>query len=273
VSPPSGWTQIGDAQSVIRADGTYMLANSQSAQQALLNLATMTWSATGSGKADGNDEEGWTLLPNGKVLTVDASCGNNSEIYDPATGAWTSAGNTVVQLPDCSGNGSFELGPQVLRPDGTVVAFGGVTTGPDHTAIYNSSAGTWSQGPDIPSVCGSGSTTPCTLADAPAALLPNGNILFAASTGNWPARNSFTAGSHFFEVNFSNNTITQVADIANAANDPSYAIFFLVLPSGQAHFHWAKSGEYITQVSAIGPLGLTYIDRANDPRTRTPGLA
>jgi quercetin dioxygenase-like cupin family protein len=42
----------------------------------------------------------------------------------------------------------------------------------------------------------------------------------------------------------------------------------LVLPSGQPHFHWAKSGEYITQVNAIGPLGLAYIDPANDPRSR-----
>jgi hypothetical protein len=40
----------------------------------------------------------------------------------------------------------------------------------------------------------------------------------------------------------------------------------VVLPGGQPHFHWAKSGEYVTQVSAIGPLGLDYIDRANDPR-------
>ena len=47
----------------------------------------------------------------------------------------------------------------------------------------------------------------------------------------------------------------------------------IILPGNTSHFHWAKSGEYITQVSAIGPLGLTYIDRANDPRTRTPGLA
>ena len=42
----------------------------------------------------------------------------------------------------------------------------------------------------------------------------------------------------------------------------------LVLPSGQAHFHSAQSGEYITQVSAIGPLGLAYIDPAHDPRAR-----
>jgi quercetin dioxygenase-like cupin family protein len=40
----------------------------------------------------------------------------------------------------------------------------------------------------------------------------------------------------------------------------------LILPGGQPHFHWAKSGEYITQVRAIGPLGLAYIDPASDPR-------
>jgi hypothetical protein len=40
----------------------------------------------------------------------------------------------------------------------------------------------------------------------------------------------------------------------------------LVLPGNQPHFHWAKSGEYVTQVSAIGPLGLAYIDPSNDPR-------
>ena len=40
----------------------------------------------------------------------------------------------------------------------------------------------------------------------------------------------------------------------------------VVLPGGQAHFHWARSGEYITQVTAIGPLGLDYVDPAHDPR-------
>jgi quercetin dioxygenase-like cupin family protein len=40
----------------------------------------------------------------------------------------------------------------------------------------------------------------------------------------------------------------------------------VVLPGGQSHFHWARSGEYITQVTAIGPLGLEYVDRDNDPR-------
>jgi len=40
----------------------------------------------------------------------------------------------------------------------------------------------------------------------------------------------------------------------------------VVLPAGTPHFHWAKSGEYVTQVTAIGPLGLDYLDPEDDPR-------
>jgi quercetin dioxygenase-like cupin family protein len=40
----------------------------------------------------------------------------------------------------------------------------------------------------------------------------------------------------------------------------------IVLPGETWHFHWAKSGEYVTQVSAIGPLGLEYHDDRDDPR-------
>ena len=45
----------------------------------------------------------------------------------------------------------------------------------------------------------------------------------------------------------------------------------IVLQGGQAHFHWARSGEYVTQVTAIGPLGLAYLDPADDPRNHGPG--
>ena len=40
----------------------------------------------------------------------------------------------------------------------------------------------------------------------------------------------------------------------------------IVLPGNTSHFHWAKSGEYVTQVTAIGPLGLEYLDPGDDPR-------
>jgi quercetin dioxygenase-like cupin family protein len=42
----------------------------------------------------------------------------------------------------------------------------------------------------------------------------------------------------------------------------------VVLPSGQPHFHWAKSGDYITQITAIGPLGLEYVHHGDDPRNQ-----
>jgi hypothetical protein len=44
----------------------------------------------------------------------------------------------------------------------------------------------------------------------------------------------------------------------------------IVLPGNTSHFHWAKSGEYVTQVSAIGPLGLDYLNPADDPREQHP---
>lgn len=47
----------------------------------------------------------------------------------------------------------------------------------------------------------------------------------------------------------------------------------IVLPGDQPHFHWAKSGEYITQVTAIGPLGLDYLDSENDSRSQHPSAS
>ena len=194
MTPPSGWSSIGDASGVVLANGTFMLANTLTAQQALLNYSTMTYTPTGSGKYDINDEEGWSLLPGGKVLTVDCyvnlgdPSGTNSEIYNPATGSWTSAGSTVVQLWDSAG--SYETGPMVLRPDGTVFAAGANGRGAGHTSIYNTHNATWTPGPDFPGNLD--------VADGPAALLPDGNVLLDASPGIY--RN----GVEFFEWDGSN---------------------------------------------------------------------
>jgi len=43
----------------------------------------------------------------------------------------------------------------------------------------------------------------------------------------------------------------------------------IVLPGNTAHFHWAMSGEYVTQVSGTGPLGLNYVNAKDDPRKNT----
>jgi hypothetical protein len=231
ISPPAGWANIGDASTVVLSDGTYMLANALTKQQALLStsssggISTTIWAIIGTGKFDINDEEGWTLLPSGNVLTVDTyvgqgTCGRNSELYGDMSGIWTSAGNTPNQLADCTN--TFEMGPQVLRPDGTVVAFGATTSGVAHTAIFNSSTSTWAAGPDLPAINGQNYT----LADAPAALLPSGNVLFAASPG------AYVTPTHFFELDMEGG-INQVADTPEAPFISCYYVNFLVLPTGQ----------------------------------------
>jgi quercetin dioxygenase-like cupin family protein len=42
----------------------------------------------------------------------------------------------------------------------------------------------------------------------------------------------------------------------------------VILPGNTPHFHWAKSSEYVTQVTAMGPLGLEYVDAKDDPRKK-----
>jgi hypothetical protein len=42
----------------------------------------------------------------------------------------------------------------------------------------------------------------------------------------------------------------------------------VVLPGDTHHFHWAKSGDYVTQVTAIGPISLEYVNPQDDPRNK-----
>lgn len=218
VNPPAGWTTIGDASSVVLANGTYMQANCCTSQAALLDPKTLTWTETGTGKYDPNGEEGWTLLPTGDVLTVDTSNGTNSELYNPKTGDWSSGGSTIAQLAHlfCGGFGT-EIGPAVLRPDGTVFYTGANPCGPGNTAIYDSVKRTWTPGPTFPD--------DLDIADGPAALETNGKVLMMAS----PL--SFRTPSVFLEWDGKN--LTEIPGPPNAPNDSSYYGNMLILPTGQ----------------------------------------
>ena len=46
----------------------------------------------------------------------------------------------------------------------------------------------------------------------------------------------------------------------------------VILPGNTSHFHWAKSGEYVTQVTAMGPLGLEYLSAKDDPRNKQASI-
>jgi hypothetical protein len=215
LTPPSGVSQIGDASSVVLPNGTFMLGPVNSSSQWLLNPSTLNWTLTGAAKSDPNSEENWALLPNGNVLTVDTQNNTNSEIYNATSGAWSSAGSTMVTLPSNGGMGIVpELGPALLRPDGTVFATGATS----NTAIFNTNTGLWSAGPTFPNGLG--------VADGPAALLPNGNVLVDASP-------FFNPPSQFFE--FNGSSLIAVSAPPNT-NVPSYFGRMLVLPTGQILF-------------------------------------
>ena len=149
-------------------------------------------------------------MPAGSVLTIDCANGTNSELFSPSTGQWTSAGSTIVKLPDAS---SLEIGPIIQRPDGTVVAFGGTV----HNSIYNPSTGTWTPTADFPN----GND----MADAPGSLLPDGNVLVLASPG------IFQQPSTFFV--FDGITFTRAPPTQSAGSITSYEGRMLLLPTGQ----------------------------------------
>lgn len=192
VAPPSSWNYIGDSPAVVLPNGKFLVGNKLTKEMALLDPKTLTWKPVRSaGKSDFNAEEGWTLLPNGTILTADVKNAPNSEIYTPSAGAWASAGSTIVDLhsPSPFGclnygpNGSLcyyppgEIGPAILRPDGTVFATGSYSndgSGPGHTAIYSPSTG-WSVGPNFPRGDNAG--------DSFAVLLTDGNVLVEGDTG------------------------------------------------------------------------------------------
>jgi hypothetical protein len=192
LTAPKGWSYIGDSPAVVLPNGKFLVGNKLSMQDAELDPVTLKWKLVRStGKSDFNAEEGWTLLPNGTVLTYDVKNAPNSEIYTPSAGAWASAGSTVVDLHSPSPFGCLnygpggklcyfppgEVGPAILRPDGTVFATGSYSnggSGPGHTAVYTPGTG-WAAGPDFPHGDNAG--------DSFAALLPNGNVLVEADSG------------------------------------------------------------------------------------------
>jgi hypothetical protein len=237
VNPPSGWSTIGDSPAVVLPNGTLTMGQGgqPSNRQVLFDATNLTWSSTGTGKRDGFSEEGLALTPQGLVLTVDCEDGTNSELYTPSTSTWASAGSTIVVLPNSGGLGIVpEMGPLMQRPDGTIVAFGATT----HTAIFNTTAGTWTQGPDYPN----GDD----MADGPASLLPDGNVLVYTSPG------VFNGTGSFYEFTTS-NTFINAPNTASGSRLQSWQGRLLTIPTGQV-LYAAADGNSI-DVELYTPTG------------------
>ena len=165
------------------------------------------------------------LTADGYVFT--GTCGRNTERYDPATGAWTSAGDSPVRLSDCGGSTALVRGRAAgpaRRRLGRLVQRRRQRRRRRDGDLPPASR-TWSAGPNLPRIGGRNYD----LADAPAAWLTNGKILFAASPG------LFQTPTHFFEFTTANgvSSIARAPDTPSSPSLPSFVINLLVLPTGQ----------------------------------------
>lgn len=256
VSPPKGWSQIGDAESIVLPNGTYMVANccdspGQDAQAAISGT-TVTWTIVNGNSCGGqpcNDEEPFGALPtnnaNGQVLQVDVwnhtSTSDETWLFNASTNKWSQGPNTSCYLSD---TGSFELGPTALAAGGAFeITFG---DNANCNSVYNVKTNTWANAPKFP-------VSGYDAADAPAATLPDGNVLVQASPG------VFNTPSHFFEYNINKKneknggTLVQVNDPKQAGGTSSFEGNLLVLPTGQVL--WDNSQTTPNEVAIYTPKG------------------
>jgi hypothetical protein len=247
VKPPTGWTNMGDAASDVLDNGTFMLEHpcntcltnpELTVDDALLNAKNLTWTVIpATGKEDPNDEEGWTLLPSGQLLTIELWAPGNTQLFNPNSNTWTFSGATNPNGNPVDPWPVVEIGPQVEMPGGNVFVVGAgsstqaaCTDSNTQTALYHYKAGTvgtWTAGPEIPAIGGLEYDS----TDGPGSILPDGNVLFDVSAC------VYDAPTHFFVYNASSNTLTQIPDAPNAVNDTSYATRMLALPNGQVLYN------------------------------------
>jgi len=267
VPTPPGWNNIGDAPGCLLPDGRFLLGDINSTRTAIFHPGSKTWSLGGK-KDDNSSEETWTLLPNDTILSAEVDNHPKAEKYVIKTNKWVSAGSIpagadlVINVPGVS----IEIGPAILMPDGRVFAVGAS----GHTALYNVKTGAWSAGPDFPPDSGGNLMRAF---DAPASLLPSGNVLcvVGAVVTSGPYTGWAGLPIHFYE--FDGTALNLVPAPTNALTTLTYNCRLLLLPTGQVlysdctssleiytpaggpHDHWRP---HITHVPKSLRRGRTY---------------
>src|SRR5271166_914662 len=224
-------SQLGDGVSEVLRDGRVLVGSINDSNTYIYDPATNLWTNGPSlPNGDTSAEESWVKLPDGSILSYEIQGSKpqtaNRFVYGAtdALDQWVSAGNVPVRL-DSKGGGTnvAELGPGVLLPGGNVFFIGAS----GNTALYTPpttplGTGTWAAGPQIKDSSGNllGAF------DAPAAVMPNGKVLFAAGPIDGV---NYSGPTTFFEYDPSTNAVTQVEKF----NVQPYETRMLVLPSGQ----------------------------------------
>ena len=242
IAPPNNgeghWTALLGPNTIL-ADGRVLigaLAPGTNANESILyDPPTDTWAVTGTNKVADNNEAGFTLLQNDKVLSVQAPYGplgtgtSIAEIYDPATGLWSSAGETNALF------NYTEIGPGLGLRNGNVLQTGSLGA----NGLYNPITNSWSV---VPPLAKLKNGLQLIAQDNEAVILPNGNILTITATyihstifGNGIAAGRSMAPSRYVEYDWRTNSWIDLPE--DLLTLPSWSgpnmTFFLPLPNGQ----------------------------------------
>lgn len=230
----------GDISSCVLPNGEVLMGCIDDARTAIWNPEHNTWREAGTAFGSTNptkngktNEETWTLLRDGSVLTVEVFNPQAAEKYLPHDDIWVSASTTPQNLVETV---MEEIGPAMLLTDGRVFAIGGST----HTALYtephhHKDPGSWANGPEMKDAA----NNPLTAIDAPAVLLPAGKVLFAAGKRHLEVvngQNEYWSGpTIFLEYDPISNGIKPTANQpAIASGTDTWTGRLMMLPNGQA---------------------------------------
>jgi hypothetical protein len=199
---------FGDDPSSLLSHRRILAGNLLNNSTYLYSIDSNSWTQAGTKVYnDASDEEGWSVMSGGVLLTYDldpsiATGQSYAELYNPSVNLWSGIspadGTANGDLPLLSSNAlGYELGPVLRLQDGR----GFVIGANQHTALYRQTTNTWSAGPDtfgtLSNPFGTIEHALFGADDAPAALMPNGHVLFAADAGPNPitSKGGTTAGS------------------------------------------------------------------------------
>ncbi len=240
LTPAAGQPDFVDSCSMLLPNGHVLISPvnaSFTRGTVIYNPTANSWS-NGPASLRSQNEATWVKLPDDSILTVDKAS-TQTERYIPALNQWINDASAPVVL---YGAGA-EIGAGLLLPDGRAWFIGASGNTAFYTPSGSTNIGSWTIGPDLPNSQGQ--------PDAPAAIMPTGNVLLTCSPIG-VATNVFPTPTSYYEFDPVANTYTRLNAPGGGLtkNIECYRTTLLQLPDGNVLY-----SDWNTQLYVYNPSG------------------